>query len=644
MGLREYSLIVEATVGSDRAIAVVSITLTDYNDNAPRFVSAVYTGSVLENQAVGTSVLQVQAIDIDSGIRSEFYYSVQGSGDFIVNPNNGEVTTLRAFDREIASRYSFTVLATDLGTPTQTGSTAVTITIGDENDNPPQFASSIYIINIDNLTPAGAQNATLQVDDEDITGSFTFRIAADNDPQVRMLFIVESLDATSGIGILRRSTRPIPNDHAAFYNFTVEVNDEIETDTTTIVIYVSSVASTTTRFTENVPSESFNCQQFLLLQGFNITLSATYTITDGDPQNEFIVLSNGILTTRNVLDRENIPQYRLTINVVDDSTSENVNLYITVVVGDQNDFVPVFTNLPYIFTVPEGSYNEDLLIGALTAIDTDQPNTGASTIQYNIVGSSSLFYVNPQNGSFFVQSGSSFDRETQDEYTLLVSARDFGEVPGSLVANEDVLVRIEDANDNPPEFVPFDVIEFRVQVLDPPVPAGTPLGMITTVLPRGIESSVSAFEYMDRDITSQITSTLRVVVGPEPSKYQLSDINGNPNRQILVTTANITEADSGTVLQIVLQDELVEQNPTVKNVTIIVSNASATTPSAAPTTGATVSSVTLSTERPTNFFQTEIVIPMVVVILVLLCCLICFICFCYFYRRVHMKKYPLTNW
>ena len=346
-----------------------------------------------------------------------------------------------------------------------------------------------------------------------------------------------------------------------------------------------------------------------------------------------------------VLDRENIPQYRLTINVVDDSTSENVNLYITVVVGDQNDFVPVFTNLPYIFTVPEGSYNEDYFIGVLTATDIDQPNTGASTIQYNIVGSSSLFYVNPQNGSFFVWSGSSFDREFQDEYSLLVSARDFGEVPRSLVAYTDVLVRIEDANDNPPEFVPFDVIEFRVQVFDPPVPAGTTLDMITTVLPRGIESSVSAFEYMDRDITSRIISTLHVVVGPEPSKYQLSDINGNPNRQILVTTANITEADSGTVLQIVLQDEQVEQNPTVKNVTIIVSNASATTPSTAPTTGATISSATPSTERPTNFFQTEIGIAVIVVICVLILALLFFLCclICYCYLRIRREKDPLRN-
>ena len=724
MGLREYSLIVEATVGSDRAIAEVTITLTDYNDNAPRFVSAVYTGSVLENQVVGTLVLQVQASDSDSGIRGELRYSIQGSRDFAVDTNNGEVTTLRIFDREIASRYFFTVLATDLGTPAQTGSTAVTITIGDENDNPPHFASSIYIINIDNLTPPGAEILTLQVDDEDITGSFAFRITGANDPQVRMLFIVESLDATNGI--LRRSTMTIPNDHAAFYNFTVEVNDEVATDTTTIVIYISSVASTTIIFTENVRSQSFNCQQFLLLQGFNITSSATYTISDGDPQNEFIVLSNEILTTRNVLDRENIPQYRLTINVVDDSTSENVNLYITVIVGDQNDMAPVFTTPSYIFTVPEGSYDEDRLIGVLTATDNDQRNTGASTIQYSIVGSSSLFYIDPQNGSFFVQSGSTFDRESQDEYSLTVRARDFGEVPGPLVAYADVLVRIEDVNDNPPEFVPFDVIEFRVQAFDPPVPAGTTLDMITTVLPRGIESSVSAFEYMDRDITSRIISTLHIVVGPQPSKYQLSDINGNPNRQILVTTANVTEADSGTVLQIVLQDELVEEDPTVKNVTIIVSNASDTTPSTAPTTGTTVSSVSPSpttgttvssaspspttgttvssaspspttgttvssaspspttgttvssaspspttgttvssaspspttgttvssaspsAERPTNFFQTEIGIAVIVVICVLILALLfflcCLICYCYMYRRIHRKKFSLRNW
>ena len=630
----DYSLVVEATIGSDRAIAIVNIVLTDYNDNAPRFNTAVYDGSVLENQVVGTSVLQVQATDIDSGSSGSFRYLIQDSGDFAVNSNNGDITTLRIFDREVTPRYSFTVLAIDFGSPAQTGSALVTITIGDENDNPPRFASSIYTTNIDNVSPPGSQILTLQVDDEDTTGSFIFRIA-EADDAVRMLFVVESMS-----GILRQSAMSIPDNHPTFYNFTIEVNDEIATDTATVVIYISSVTNATTLFTENVQNQTFDVQQFLLLQGFNITQSASFTITDGDPLNEFLVSSSGILTTLSVLDRENINLYTLRINVVDDSTSENVNVYVRIVVQDQNDHAPIFTQPTYTFTVLEDSYRDNTRIGMVMATDNDQPSTSASTIQYSILGSSVLFYINPQSGEFFVQSGSTFDRESVDEYHLTVRARDFGEVPMPQIAYADILVRITDANDNPPEFVPLDVIEFTVQILDPPAPVGSTLEMITAVLPRGIESSISAFEYMDRDSTSQITSTLR----PEESKYHLSNIFGNPNRQILVTTANITEADSGTRLQIVLQDGL---NEVVRNVTIIVSNASATTPSTPSTiaTGTTVPPDTPTTEGPPNFFQTEIGIAVIVVICVLILALFFFLCclICYCYLRLRREKDPLRN-
>lgn len=46
----------------------VEITVKDVNDNAPVFSSATYSGVVSEDALVGTSVLQVQATDIDSGL------------------------------------------------------------------------------------------------------------------------------------------------------------------------------------------------------------------------------------------------------------------------------------------------------------------------------------------------------------------------------------------------------------------------------------------------------------------------------------------------------------------------------------------------------------------------------------------------
>ena len=46
----------------------VEITVQDVNDNAPVFSSNTYSGLVLEDALLGTSVLQVQATDVDSGL------------------------------------------------------------------------------------------------------------------------------------------------------------------------------------------------------------------------------------------------------------------------------------------------------------------------------------------------------------------------------------------------------------------------------------------------------------------------------------------------------------------------------------------------------------------------------------------------
>lgn len=52
----------------------MEITVKDVNDNAPVFSSAMYTGVVSEDALVGTSVLQVQATDIDSGLNGRIKY------------------------------------------------------------------------------------------------------------------------------------------------------------------------------------------------------------------------------------------------------------------------------------------------------------------------------------------------------------------------------------------------------------------------------------------------------------------------------------------------------------------------------------------------------------------------------------------
>ena len=625
---QNYTLIVDALVGTNNASAIVMVFLTDYNDNMPRFTMAVYNGSVSENLPNGTFVLRVEASDRDSNENAQFLYSVESSVDLAVDPMSGDITTVREFDRETNERYSFVVLATDFGDPTLTGSAVVTVTVGDMNDNAPAFVSSIYIIDLDNLSPPGTHLVTLEVEDEDIVGTITFQINTD-DQDIRDLFTVDSPD-----GILRQRAVSIPDDHRTRYNFTVAVSDGISMDTTTVIIYVASATRDTAIFEENVEGQTYNARDFLILQDFNVTRNALYVIEEGDVRNEFTISSTGILTTADVLDRELISQYTIKIRVIDEVTSTDVNLYVAITVLDQNDNAPSFDQNLYVFNASEGSYTEAAPLGNVRAIDLDEPGTNAAVIEYAIVGAvmgrSDFFSIDPVTGELFVIAGKILDREKDSNHTLVVRARDFGE-PSPEVTSTTVLITLNDINDNDPEFVPLDVIEYflLISFVEVTLP-GTELNKFTALLPGGVLQEATFIEFTDPDSSSEVSATLEEVSGE--FKYRLGkDI---PNQVTLITNAAVTAKDNGTVVSLVLMDEPpgVEENSVTRNITIIVANQSIVIP---PTKGL----------EPRVFFQTEIGIAVIVVICMLIVALVVLLCCLSFYcfLKIRREKDPLRN-
>lgn len=63
-------------VPSKKSFARVEIEVLDDNDHVPRFLSEKFEGRMFETAAVGTSVLQVVAVDQDKGSNSELTYSI----------------------------------------------------------------------------------------------------------------------------------------------------------------------------------------------------------------------------------------------------------------------------------------------------------------------------------------------------------------------------------------------------------------------------------------------------------------------------------------------------------------------------------------------------------------------------------------
>ncbi|XP_064099968.1 fat-like cadherin-related tumor suppressor homolog isoform X2 [Macrobrachium nipponense] len=150
--------------------ALVNLTLTDVNDNAPIFTLPSYTAAVREDALQGASVIQISASDVDAGINSLVRYSISDGNDehcFHIDQDTGIITVLKKLDREKIGEYDLQVSARDLGSPPNTAVTQVKITVTDVNDNPPIFTNSNYSVIVQENRPVGHPMLRLMATDAD---------------------------------------------------------------------------------------------------------------------------------------------------------------------------------------------------------------------------------------------------------------------------------------------------------------------------------------------------------------------------------------------------------------------------------------------------------------------------------------------
>ncbi|XP_057207887.1 protocadherin Fat 4 isoform X2 [Triplophysa rosa] len=158
--------------------ALIHLQILDEND-PPEFDSMVYVVAVPEDVSVGTSITKVKAVDRDVVPEwSRFSYSIEHgniNGSFGIDPVNGVISVHNHLDRELWPFYNLSVVAIDEGSPAVTGTTKVSITINDVNDNPPKLSITEGFIRENQ--PPGTKVTTLTATDEDLPpnqGLFTY--------------------------------------------------------------------------------------------------------------------------------------------------------------------------------------------------------------------------------------------------------------------------------------------------------------------------------------------------------------------------------------------------------------------------------------------------------------------------------------
>ncbi|XP_029165136.1 DE-cadherin isoform X1 [Nylanderia fulva] len=140
-----------------RETVMVNITLIDINDNAP-FLDMPYPVIWNENKPPG-KITELKARDYDSDENGPpFEFRIDNNADDEIKSKfDIRETNLYArveFDREERKSYNIPIAITDSGMPPMTGTSTLTVIIGDENDNPMQEgSSSIFVYNYKGEAP-----------------------------------------------------------------------------------------------------------------------------------------------------------------------------------------------------------------------------------------------------------------------------------------------------------------------------------------------------------------------------------------------------------------------------------------------------------------------------------------------------------
>ncbi|XP_068444563.1 protocadherin alpha-3-like [Clinocottus analis] len=126
-------------------ITVITVHVSDVNDNAPRFPEDLVNIYVKENSKVGTVVKTVTATDADVSHNGQVSYSFLDSNSKTlplstmvnINSETGDIVSLQSFNYEELKSFQFKVQATDSGVPPLSSNVTVNVLVLDENDNSP---------------------------------------------------------------------------------------------------------------------------------------------------------------------------------------------------------------------------------------------------------------------------------------------------------------------------------------------------------------------------------------------------------------------------------------------------------------------------------------------------------------------------
>ncbi|XP_004697154.1 protocadherin Fat 2 [Echinops telfairi] len=474
-----YQLKVGASDGVFRAAVPVYINTTNANKYSPEFQQPLYEAELAENARVGTKVIELLAIDKDSGPYGTVDYTIINklAGEkFSINPN-GQITTLQKLDRENSTErvIAIKVMARDGGG--RVAFCTVKIILTDENDNPPQFKASEYTVSIQsNVSKDSPVIQVLAYDaDEGRNADVTYSVDSMED------LAEEVIEVNPTTGVIRVKESLVGLENRAF-DFKVKAQDGGPPHWDSLVpvqLQVVSNEAPLPKFSE--PLYTFSAPEDLpegsdvgLVKAVAAQDPVIYSLVQGTTpeSNKDGVFSldqnTGVLKVSKAMDYESTKWYQ--IDAMAHCPHEDTDLVslvsINIQVKDVNDNRPIFEADPY-----KAFLTENMPVGTtviqVTANDHDTGSDGQ--VSYRLAmdpGSNAheLFAIDSESG--WITTLQKLDSEARQTYHFYVVAHDHGH-PLQLSSQALIEVSITDENDNAPRFASEDYRGFVVENSEP---------------------------------------------------------------------------------------------------------------------------------------------------------------------------------
>ncbi|XP_074522175.1 cadherin-8 isoform X2 [Halichoeres trimaculatus] len=430
------------------------IKVQDINDNPPQFIEGPYRASVPEMSAVGTPVTRVTATDADDpvyGNSAKLVYSIlEGQPYFSIDPNSATIkVALHGMDREMREEYLVVIQAKDMGGHMGglSGTTTVTVTLTDINDNPPKFSKSLYEFVIPEDLPIGKMGGKVKANDRDVgeNSKSTYSIVEGDDQG--MFEITTDTQTQEGILKLKK-----PLDFEGKRAFTLKVEaTNVRSEPSSIPFKDTATVKIVVDDSDEPPVFSKPVYQLEVNENSPInTVIGTVTARDPDSsaslvryfidrhtdlERQFnINVDDGKITLAKPLDRETDMWHNITVTATEVRNHSQISRAIVAIrVMDINDNAPEFATEYEAFLCENGKPGQ--LIQTVSAVDKDDPIQG-HYFDYRLVPemlNNPNFTIknNPDNSISVLAKHDTFRRQKQEMYFLPIIVTDNGNPPMS---------------------------------------------------------------------------------------------------------------------------------------------------------------------------------------------------------------------